>query len=351
MILTSLRRLFLYCAGDTEDPLANTIKNRRVFNTHLPSVSANIENYLRRKILLDNYTEYRDTKNQKVEYYLDATPIYALADVYEDSLAMWTGMERQIQYATMGQTLSSVINPFVFNYIQSRALRVRYIGGLARHAVNSRYAFTAGTSTMTVGNLVAGAISGAVGYVVAISSTVITIEVYYGTFQAGETIQVFADENLTSGGATGTIDYYPEYGIFYYTGNEVYTVGNYVKGHTSGAIARVVSLSGTPVCSTVLSANTIIDGEAVDVCSDAACNVVLFTNVLRKIENRSLVEVAPEIVAGCEMQIRYERKHALDYENISSSRDGMSRRGTDSHGLLLPEVRDKISKYRNYNEW
>jgi hypothetical protein len=359
MNLTSLRRARLYCAGDSNDPQSDTLKNNRVLAMWLPGVSAEIESYLRRTIALDQYTQYFDTVGSKPEFFLPAFPVLSMQDFFEDPLGQWIGNERQIQYVFPGMTFHSVLSLYVMNYPGRKNMRARYYGGLARHAVNSRYSLTAGTGTFAINSslYVIGQTSGAVGFVQSIGTDIqgsyITIEVYYGSFQAGETIvQNTAEDGSGTTSADGILSIYPEYGFYRITGNETYAVGQYVKGQTSGNIQQILEVSGTPIATVTLDGNGILDNEACNVYGSNPANATateLFQNQFRIMENRGLIEVAPEIVTGCEMQLRYARQRGLDFENAGTNKDGVTRRdNSKDRSFLLPEVKNMINCWKTY---
>jgi hypothetical protein len=322
----------------------------------LPAVSADIESYLRRTIKLDQYIQYFDVQGSKPEFFLPAFPILSLQDFYEDPLAQYIGNERQVQYVFPGMTFHSLLSMYVMNYPGRKNLRARYYGGLARHAVNSRYSLTTCTGTLTVDDTlyVIGQDSGAVGFCKNIDTdaqgSYITIEVYYGSFQAAEMIiQNTAEDGSGTTSADAILKTYPEYGFYRITGNENYAVGQYVKGQTSGNIQQIAAVSGTPIATVTLDGNGILDNEAVNVCSDPTCTNTLFQNQFRVMENRGLIEVAPEIVTGCEMQLRYTRQRGLDFENAGTNKDGVTRRDNNQNrSLLLPETKSMINCWKTY---
>ena len=360
MLLSSLRRLKLYCAGDSNNVLSDELKNNRILSVWLTAVSSQIEHFLSRKILLDQYTDYFDIKHSKMEYWIEASPILSLIDVFEDPRSLWIGYEREIQYSYVQQYKNSVVMPFAFSYVAQRSLRVRYLGGLARDAVNSRYAASVSSGTLIVGRYIRGLTSGAVGLVNAFTSNSITIEVYYGTFIYGETIQQFDAESGGSSSATAVISKYPEIWFVSKSGN--FTASKYLKGRYSGAIAQIVSLNGSPTASLMIQAlsGTLLENEPVDQYEDAACTNLsndntATTNTINAligfVDNRALCESAPEIVAAVETQIRYMRKHMLDFENVASQKDGSTQRGMNIRAKsfrewLLPEAELLLQSYR-----
>ncbi len=355
MLLSSIRRLKLFCAGDNDTVLSDSLKINRTLGIWLPSVSQAIENHLKRTLYLDQYTEFLDVKNGKTEYWVSANPIHSLIDVYEDSQSLWTGDEQEIDDPFVHQLKNSVVMPFYFSYAAQCALRIRYLGGMARHAVNSRYAASSSTGTWAVGKYVKGGTSGAIGIVNAMSSGVLTIEVYYGQFSIGETVSQYDTENgNTSATATAVIGKYPELWFVSRTGD--FTAAKYLKGRTSGAIASITSVNGTPAASITFSAisGTLLENETVNQYENAACTTESSNSdgssikaLIGYVENRALCEAYPDIVLAAEMQVRYMRAHMLDFENGASQKDGRTVRREENRGMLLPEVKDKLQPYVN----
>ncbi len=358
MLLSSLNRLRLYCAGEGEDPLANSLKNNRGLSMWLGSISSAVENFLKRKIAIDSYTEFFDIKSSKVEYWINAYPMYSLVDCYEEPRALWNGYEREIQYTVPGQVKGSIITPFAFSYVMPRSLRLRYLGGLAYDAVLSKYSLSSVTGTWVVGKFVRGNSSGAIGYVNAFTSTTLMIEVYYGIFQPGEVVSQYDNEPLVTGSPSvySTINLLPHFGFYGWSG--LWVANKYIKGRLSGAIASIDSLSGTPTSSLncTMVSGTMLEGEIVDEYDDVACiNLTSGTGMTTNtfgcisfINHRALCEVAPDLVIATEMQIRYMRKHALDFENAGTNKDGTTMRKSfrGVTDMLIDEVQAKLQPYK-----
>ena len=97
-------------------------------------------------------------------------------------------------------------NLLIFPCPAKNALRFTYNGGLAYDGVKSGWTLTTG-GVWTAGNYVIGASSGACGTVVSYvgASKLLTIENYYGQFQAGETITQYTDEGVTPAGVTDVL--------------------------------------------------------------------------------------------------------------------------------------------------
>ena len=362
MLLSSVRRLKLHCAGDSDLVLSDSLKNNRTLSLWLSSVSSQFENYLSRKILLDQYVDYWDIKHSKMEYWAEATPILSLIDVFEDPRSLWIGYEREIQYAYIQQYKNSFVMPFAFSYVAQRSLRVRYFGGMARDPVISRYSASVSSGTLVAGKFLIGAMSGAVGLTSSFGTGFVNIENYYGIFSFGETVNQYDDELGTgSSSAVIVISKYPELWLTSRSGS--FTVGKYLKGRYSGAIAQIVTLNGGVLVSSLTISpisGLILENEPVDEYDDAVCTSPSYVDAATNntvnalvgyVENRALCEAFPDLTAACEMQIRYMRKHMLDFENEVSQKNATTRRGANIKGKsfrewILPEAELLLQPYR-----
>lgn len=200
MYLSSLRRLRMYCAGEAESPISNTVQNNRQLTLWLAATSRQIENYCGREFEIKERTEYHDIEYAKIEYWVKAYPIRDLVDVYEDSAGLWDGSESEIDDCFTGMNDNSVVLGSSLEYTAKKALRIVYTGGLAYHPVKSTFAM-ATVKTWTAGKYVIGSTSGAVGLVVSSSTYYLIVENYYGIFEKGETLTEYTNEDGTS--ATG----------------------------------------------------------------------------------------------------------------------------------------------------
>lgn len=203
MFLTSLNRIRLYCAGKGVAPITNSLQNNRLLTQWISSVSAGVEDWLNRYCLIQAYTEYYDMKYQMTEYFMRARPIVSVTDVYTEPSGIWDGRETPLSDCFIGKDDNSICFPIGMPWISKKGVRFRYVGGLAYHAVNSVFTFASAPGTaFTVGRWVRGGTSAAVGWVNAYDATAktITIENYYGIFQAGETLS----EYITEDGAIAT---------------------------------------------------------------------------------------------------------------------------------------------------
>jgi hypothetical protein len=207
MLLSSLRRLRLYCSGQASTLLTNTPANNRVLQNWLVSTSQDIESYLKRDLHIEQRTEYFDVDYGRIEYWLKAFPVVTLTSVYEDSTGLWDGgSESEIEDCIINPR-GRLTLPYQLSFTGANSLSVIYDGGIAYDPVESIIRLRSGAGTFVAGKYVVGDTSGAVGIVTAYSSLSLTIEQYYGQFQVGEVLTQYEDEAVTasSPSVTGTI--------------------------------------------------------------------------------------------------------------------------------------------------
>lgn len=172
-----------------DQTLSDKIKHKRRFNTLIPSVSLRIQNFLDRKLDLTTYTEYFDTFADQLEYFVEGTPISSITTVKSDSTGEFTGNETSESDFYIGKKSFSVVLDTPVRPAK-RGLQIVYIGGLTTNGVQSQYVLsTEGSEALVAGAYVEGQTSGAVAYVVTKAGTAITLEILYGIFIVGETIQ------------------------------------------------------------------------------------------------------------------------------------------------------------------
>lgn len=194
MLLSSVRRLRGSAVGISEDPFTDTPKNNRLLSMWLMAVSGQIEKYLDRELYIQARTEYFDMASGKTKFWIKAPPITTLTSVYEDPDGLWAGDESEIDDVFSDSDAKAAIIPYPLEWEGIKGIRVIYTGGLAYHAVNSVWTVSASKS-FVAGRYIIGGTSNAVGWVVSYSGTTLTVENYYGIFQAGETITQHAQEN------------------------------------------------------------------------------------------------------------------------------------------------------------
>jgi hypothetical protein len=202
--------MLLFSAGAMTDPITNNVTNRRALANWIPAISAQIENYLNRTLTIGNEVEYFDILFGKMEFFVKRIPVITVTTVELDPLGIWSGTGfAQLPYIHPGQDYKSIViqHPLIFPCPAKNALRFTYNGGLANSGINSGWTLSTNTGTWAAGNYVIGTSSGACGIVVSYvgATKLLTLENYYGQFQAGETITGYSDEGTTATGDTNTI--------------------------------------------------------------------------------------------------------------------------------------------------
>lgn len=190
MLLTSLRRIRLSLG------LTDKTENNRRLTRWIASISNRIESFLNRELQLMERTEYFDTLTLQTTYYPKAYPITEIESIYSDSEGLYTSPSEENDWYTGRHADSVVLDSPVVE--AKKGLRVIYTGGIAEHATRSTYTMA---SALTTGKYVLGLNTSAFGYVFTGGTTAI-VEVLYGIFDAGESLQQYDDTELvTTSGA------------------------------------------------------------------------------------------------------------------------------------------------------
>lgn len=211
MLLSSLRRLRLYCAGNTDEPISDTPKNNRMLSQWLGSASLQIENFLNRFMEIKEYTEYFDMMFQRTEFFMHARPISAITSVYTEPSGIWDGRETLLTDCFVGSDGNSISLPIGMPWISKKGIRFIYIGGMAYHAVNTTITLTSGSGTWTAGKYARDA-NGALGIIISYTpaTKALVIEGYYGTFSVGASISSYDAESGSAAITTDTIAAIPQ---------------------------------------------------------------------------------------------------------------------------------------------
>ncbi len=205
MLLSSVNRLYRYIGDDSGQLTASAI-NTRILTDWLTAVSARIEQWLDRSVQIAERVEYADATYQRTVYPVKAYPIVSVASVKEDSGGLFDGSESTLTDTTVDSNNAAVVLDAPLSYTAPRAVQMTYTGGMAYHPVNSVFSHTVLGGTFTAGNYVSGDLSGAMGLLKAVATASLTVENYYGVFEAGETLTQYSDEGLaTATGTTGTL--------------------------------------------------------------------------------------------------------------------------------------------------
>lgn len=193
--LTSYERMRRYISDVPGTALTDSISAKREIVNWIASVSHQVEQYLDRYLQVASYTEYFDVGNGVREFFTKGTPITTLTSVKEDSTGLWDGSESTIDDCFVGPNNNSIILPLSLPYAEKKSLQVIYTGGLASHGVRSTFS-VANITNFSVGKY-AVSDNDALGIIKTIGALSITIEVIYGIFSAGDTINQYDDEGTT----------------------------------------------------------------------------------------------------------------------------------------------------------
>jgi len=150
---------------------------------------------------------------------------------------------------------------------------------------------------------------------------------------------------------TGGLAYHAVNSVFNMAEIKTWTVDNWVKGSTSGAVGRVAAVSSLVL--TIESYygvfekdETLIEYTDID-CTTAADPAI--TSTISSISKQSLAEKYPAIVGAVEAQIRFYWNHMTDFENVGSDKEGNTIRQTPKTSRKYPfidEVLDLLEPYR-----
>lgn len=211
MLLSSIRRLRTHVMGMQSAPLTTSTDNDRLLKMWLVTVSRMIEKYLDRDLEIGDKVEYYTLSSRRKQFWIKAPPVISLRDVFVDLEGLYVGRESDIPNCFPDEFLNSIRFPYAYwmEWTGTKAIRVRYRGGLASHAVNEAFTITAGyTGTFTAGQFVGGSSSGACGIVKSFDAgtRLLSIENYYGIFELGETLTQTHQEASGSVTASGVIE-------------------------------------------------------------------------------------------------------------------------------------------------
>jgi len=358
MLLSGPERALIYTGlidESGEDPV-----NLRSIKSWLPAISSRIEQYLNRRLHIEEYTEYWDSTDGQKEYFLAyGAPIRHINSVMASSMGLYTGEEYLVtDYfpSRFGHalSLSYPVTPW------RKGLRATYTGGYAYHGTQSTYAVTSVSGTWAAGKYVSSS-SGAMGLVVSVSGTdnYAVIDNLYGVFQVGDLLRE-QDSEFSTGAATGlatiTVSSEKNSNEINFAVNNVsgtWTVGKYVKGITSGCVGQIVAVGTTYITCTWYyfgsSSNFFVAGESIQEQddfqnvgqSDGTATITAFVQ-------RALCEAYPEITTACEIELRYMLKHQYDLENQGTYKEQTSRRPDKWVYQLQPEAIALLSPHCRY---
>jgi hypothetical protein len=198
-----------YLGSVNGDILIDQVSAKRDILRFIPSVSAQVEQYLNRNLKIDNYVEYFDTNYNQKEFFIMGSPATVLTSVEEDSSGEFTGAESLLSDCWLGVNGRSACIPRALPYTRPRSVRVTYTGGMALTGVTSVYTIApALTKTWVLDKFVTGSATCAMGIVKAIGDgqTTLTIEILYGQFEEGETLTMWdTEDGIGTADATATL--------------------------------------------------------------------------------------------------------------------------------------------------
>jgi len=204
--LTSYNRMLRYLSAVAGSPLTDSKAQKQMIVNWILTASKQIEKYLKRELLIANYTEYFDVQSEKdVQFYVKSFPVITLTDVYQDSTGEWDTSESEIEDCIINKDLNGIVLPVATSIFGFKTLRIRYNGGMSYYGVLSIFELSTIVGTWTVGTFVVGGTSEAVGIVKAFSGTSLTVEILYGIFESLETLTEYSDEDLTTIGDASAI--------------------------------------------------------------------------------------------------------------------------------------------------
>lgn len=206
ILLTSYNRMLRYLSANVDNALTDSKAQKQMIVNWISTASMQIEKHLKRNLLINDYTEYFDTKSENdIQFYVRSFPVITLTSVYEDNSGLWDGSESEITDCFMNKDNNAIVLPSPPAIFGFKTIRIIYNGGMAYYGVISVFTISESVGTWTIGSFVVGSISDAVGIVKSISGTSLTVEILYGIFEALETLTEYSDELLTSIGDASAI--------------------------------------------------------------------------------------------------------------------------------------------------
>jgi len=136
--------------------------------------------------------------------------------------------------------------------------------------------------------------------------------------------------------------------IYVTTQTGAWTLNNFCIGSDSGAVGIVKNISAATFTVEVLYGIFEVGETLTEYANEDGTGATSETATLDSKTQIALAESYPDIVSGCEMEIRYYKKHKLDFENTGTQKDGTTTRrdaGKTRRLTLQPEVVDIIEPY------
>ncbi len=134
------------------------------------------------------------------------------------------------------------------------------------------------------------------------------------------------------------------------------TVGKYIQGATSGAIGRITAVSSGSVSYENLAGVFVAEGITEYATYDAKLQgaglstTTGVTSTLTSATSVCLAEIAPDLVAAVEAQIRYKRSSRFNSEKTTTGNENDTNLSPTSLAVdvfSIPQVRDDLKPYKN----
>lgn len=205
MLLTNEKRFRYHIGADGQNPLSDSVYNKRMIQIWISSVSKSIEKYLDRFLEKKERIEYFSTDFQTMKFFPKAIPVDTDEEyhLYYDSEGLWADAEGSGEvediYFSNENTILNL--PHRIGIDNAIGVKLVFTGGLANYGTKGIYSVDSFSPSSE--NYIYGESSGAIGKITEWDSANnrLTVENNFGSFEEGETLTEYSDEDLTT--ATG----------------------------------------------------------------------------------------------------------------------------------------------------
>ncbi len=152
----------------------------------------------------------------------------------------------------------------------------------------------------------------------------------------------------------GGMAYDPVQSIFTITKTGSWTVNNYVTGSSSGAVGILIADNTASFTIEVLYGVFSVGEVITSQTTEGGGNISNVSATITACTQRALCEAYPTIVTACEMEVRYNWKHKMDYELSGTQKDSTNRsgdhivKGAVRIDNLRPETLTMLNPFRRY---
>lgn len=198
--LTSYNRMLRYVVRDSENALITSTRRKQEIVGWINTVSSQIQNFLNRKLLLADYTEYFDVEYNKAMFPVYGVPISSITSIYEDPSGLFTTSTKALITDTeyfIGVEGTHVLLYRPLPYTARRAVQINYTGGLAASGTDTSLTISGTAGSFTTDAYVQGVSSAAIGICKTYSATNVTVEMLAGVFDTAEQINCYSTEDCT----------------------------------------------------------------------------------------------------------------------------------------------------------